>query len=271
MFFIVAIQMIASADKRDDGSIQTDIGSGDLFTFGMMGAFMVASFAMYAWFERKKGWSLGFKQKRGSVFALHGLIGGILLMSLSSVIIWASGGISWEASDWNPELVRSLLYGILLYVCVAVSEETFSRGYVQGLIRHHYGPKTAIVVSSLLFTILHGANPGTFDSPYPIINLILAGVIMAVAREATGGLWWPIGLHLSWNYFQGYVYGFKVSGTDSVPAVLQATDNGPASLSGGSFGAEGSFISILVLLVGIIGVYYFYRSKKNAASSSLSL
>ncbi|WP_239616248.1 CPBP family intramembrane glutamic endopeptidase [Cohnella mopanensis] len=270
VFIIVLLQIVTSATKDANGEIQVEIGYGDLFNFGMMGAFIIASLAMYLWFERKKGWSLGFKQRSSSVFALHGLAGGILLISLSSVIIWAMGGISWEAAEWNQELVQSLLWGILLYVCAAFSEEIFSRGYVQGLIRHHYGPKMAIVASSLLFAILHGMNPGTFDSPFPIIVLILAGVIMSVAREVTGGLWWSIGLHLSWNYFQGYVYGFKVSGTDVVPAVLHTTDNGPSSLSGGTFGAEGSYVSIVVLIIGIVGVYYLYGRKSAVSAPTLA-
>ncbi|MNZ88491.1 CAAX amino terminal protease self- immunity [compost metagenome] len=139
-----------------------------------------------------------------------------------------------------------------------------ARGYVQGLIKFHYGQNAAIVVSSLLFAIMHGMNPGTFDSPFPIINLTLAGVLLAVSREVSGGLWMPIGIHLTWNYFQGYIFGFQVSGTETAPALLETTITGSQALSGGSFGVEGSFITTLILILGIVAVRYMYRSGKSA-------
>ncbi|CAM3575302.1 CPBP family intramembrane glutamic endopeptidase [Paenibacillus lupini] len=224
-------------------------------------AFIGSVFAMYTWFERNHGWSLGLKQQFGGTLATQGFFAGFILMSISAILIWAAGGIGWEASTWNQTLILSLLDGIVLFLFVALSEELFSRGYVQGLIKYHYGRTPAIIVSSMIFAFMHSLNPNMFETPYPFINICLAGILFAVARELTGGLWWPIGLHMSWNFFQGYVYGFQVSGTDPVPAVLQVTDNGPIQLSGGDFGAEGSYIASLVLILGIIVVYYLYKGK----------
>ncbi|GGG91072.1 CPBP family intramembrane glutamic endopeptidase [Paenibacillus radicis (ex Gao et al. 2016)] len=226
--------------------------------------FIASALGMYALFERKKKWALGLRQQDGGVMLVHGLLAGILLISLSAVLIWAFGGISWTSGEWNSQLTKALLKGLLLFIFVAVSEEVYSRGYVQGLIRYHYGSKAAIIVTSLLFALLHSMNPGIFESPLPIINLILAGVIFGIARELTGGLWWPIGMHLTWNYLQGNIYGFNVSGTIMDDSILYATDKGPAWLSGASFGIEGSLISIIMLLAGITAVYFLYRRKSRA-------
>lgn len=262
---VYAIAFIASGDT--DSNAITGAVDNVWLQYCQLFLFIASAFAMYSWFERKKGWSLGLKQKNAGLFALQGLAAGIILMAISAVLIWAFGGISWETASWNQELVLSLLKGIALYVCVAVSEEIFSRGYVQGLLRYHYGSTPAILVSSILFAFLHSFNPGVFDSPFPILNIFFAGVIMALARELTGGLWWPIGLHMTWNFFQGYVFGFNVSGTEPVPSVLRATDNGPSWLSGAAFGAEGSAVATAILIIGTIAVYYFYR-RKNVLSAN---
>lgn len=228
-------------------------------------AFTAAAFGMYALFERKKVWPLGLKQPNGALWAVHGLLAGAILMTVSSVLIWVLGGIEWQWIGFNQAVLRSLLDGLILFICVAVYEEILSRGYIQGLVKYHYGQTSAIIVSSILFAVMHGLNPGTFDSPFPIINLLLAGILLGLSRELSGGLWMPIGLHLTWNYFQGHIYGFSVSGTDPVPSVLDAVATGPAPLSGGSFGVEGSFISTLVTMIGIIAVYFFY-SRKDAGA-----
>lgn len=253
--------------------LEASIGESLLVQYLQMILFIASSYAMYAFFERKKGWAIGLRQRRGTAYALHGAVAGIILISASAVLIWAFGGVSWQWVEWDQEMLVPMLKGILLFVGVAVSEEIYSRGYVQGLLRHHYGSTTAIVVSSILFALLHSMNPGMFSSPLPVINLIMAGVIMAVAREVTGGLWWPIGLHLTWNYFQGYIYGFNVSGTTRDYSLLHTVDQGPAWLSGGGFGIEGSAVSIVLLVLGTIAVYMIYRhkNKKFDADSVSSL
>lgn len=266
----VVYSVIAIVNGANPNELTSSIQENKWISVIQFVAFIGVSFAMYAWFERKKGWSLGIKQQKAGILTVHGLLAGIILISVSAIIIWLVGGISWKLAEFNQELVISLLGGILLFIGVALSEEIFSRGYVQGLLRYHYGPTVAIIVSSVLFSLMHSMNPAVFSSPFPILNIILAGVIMAVARELTGGIWWPVGLHLTWNFFQGYVYGFQVSGTDPVPSVLQATDNGPSAISGGAFGAEGSLVSVIVLLLGITAVYYFYRGKNRTTNQSLT-
>jgi len=226
--------------------------------------FIASAYGMYALFERKKGWSIGLKQKTGAKEFLIGALSGIILISLSALIIIILDGASWERTVWDREVVQSLLLGLLLFSAVSLSEEIYSRGYIQGLLKYHYGSTVAIIVSSLLFTLLHSMNQSMFSTPIPFINILLAGIIMALARELTGGLWWPIGLHLTWNFFQGYVYGFNVSGTELPPSILRTIDKGPAWLSGGPFGIEGSIIAVMMLLIGIAGLYFYYSKKPKA-------
>ncbi len=268
---VYALKGMASGMSPND--LEQALGQNLLVMYLQVAVFIASSYAMYACFERKKGWSFGLRQPKGAAYALHGAVAGIVLISASAVLIWAFGGVAWKPAAGNQETLIPMLKGALLFACVAVSEEIYSRGYIQGLLRYHYGATVAIAVSSILFALLHSLNPGVFGSPIPMANLVMAGVIMAVAREVTGGLWWPIGLHLTWNYFQGYIYGFNVSGTIPEGSLLRTVDQGPAWLSGGGFGIEGSILTVILLILGTIAVYMLYRNKnkKFDADSASSL
>ncbi|GLX71390.1 CPBP family intramembrane glutamic endopeptidase [Paenibacillus glycanilyticus] len=256
-----AVYIIATGTSMEEVTIK--IGGARWTQYMQTVLFIGSAFAMYAWFERRSKWSLGLRQTNGADLGIQGFFAGIVLMTLSSILIWAAGGMKWEATEWDYTLLNSMVEGFILYSFVAFSEEIFTRGYIQGLIKYHYGSTTAIIVSSIIFAFMHSMNPNMFETPFPFINICLAGILFSVARELTGSLRWPIGLHLSWNFFQGYVYGFQVSGTEPVPAVLTVTYKGNTALSGGDFGAEGSYMASFVLLLGIIAVYYLYRKKKR--------
>ena len=75
-------------------------------------------------------------------------------------------------------------------------------------------------------------------------------------------LWFPVIFHLTWNYVQGPVLGFAVSGK-LTPQLLTQYQSGSALLTGGEFGFEGSIISIIILSVAIVAVYFHYNSKKE--------
>jgi len=263
---IVTLSTGASAEEA-----AASIGDSNIVKYLQCILFIAGAYTMYAIFERKKGWTIGLKQQHGLPNLIYGALAGIILVTLSALAIRLFGGVSWESAAWDKELTLSLVEGFLLFSAVAISEEIYSRGYIQGLLRFHYGTTAAIIISSLLFALLHGMNQGVFSTPIPFINLILAGVIMALARELTGGLWWPIGLHLTWNFFQGYIYGFNVSGVVLPHSVLRTADNGPAWLSGGTFGIEGSLFSVILLILGIVGVYFLYRKKAKAPNQHVTL
>lgn len=218
-------------------------------------AFIVATLVMVALFDRRNDWGLGWRGSHRLLETVKGMLIGIVLISLVFVTVWLLGGLEIVAFQWNTDIISSLALSVLLFASVAVSEELFSRGYVQGLVKHQFGPVVAIIVSSLLFALLHSLNPGVFSSPLPVINLLLAGLLLGISRELSGSLWLPIGFHFTWNLWQGNVYGFPVSGMPMASVtVLEVAEN--QVVSGGSFGAEGSIVATIVLLS---GVYLIYR------------
>ena len=156
VFIIFALIGYFLATGFSTSKLENIASSGTLIYAQMIG-FIVATFMMYAFFEPKKE-GAGIKQRGAVVFTLQGLLTGAILISLSSVLIWALGGIEWEWIGFNREVNISLLKGFLLFTGVALSEEILSRGYVQGLLKHHYGSAAAIISSSILFALLHGSN-----------------------------------------------------------------------------------------------------------------
>lgn len=256
---LTVIVLIATGDL-DASQAQQNADSGKLASepsyYAQIAGFIGGTLIMYLAFERKKKWPLGLgKQAKPFTGTGLGLLFGIAAMSLSFLGIWAFGGVGVEKVSFNGGIAEDMALYLLLFVLVALNEEYVCRGYIQGLLKHHYGRAAAIVVSSILFALLHSANPGMWDSPWPIVILVLAGVVLALSRELSGGLWVPMGFHLTWNFFQGNVYGFNVSG-EQVKSVFTLHTKGAEWLAGGEFGAEGSVVTAVVLLACCLyGVY----------------
>lgn len=145
--------------------------------------------------------------------------------------------------------------GFLLYVFVALTEELLMRGYVLSNLMDSMNKYLALVISSLIFSIMHGGNPSF--GWFPALELFLAGILFGLPYLYTRNLWFPIALHFSWNFFQGTVLGFKVSGQEHY-SVIQQTYESENLWNGGSFGFEGSILSVLFSLIGIVIVYKVY-------------
>jgi membrane protease YdiL (CAAX protease family) len=125
------------------------------------------------------------------------------------------------------------------------------RGYMlNNMMRSLRGPY-ALLITALIFTALHAFNPSI--SWVSVLNLFLAGMLLGVTYLRDQQLAFPIGLHLSWNFAQGPLFGFHVSGMDlKKGAVLETwiVEGSPSYLTGGGFGLEGSILlSILQILL----------------------
>jgi len=233
--------------------------------------FISGVFLSFGIFERRKGWTLGMQSRDLGRRLGEGFAAGALLITASCLSIWLFGGINVRSNPWTESMLLELVSGLLLFIGVAVNEELFARGYLQGLVKERFGRAVAITISTLVFAFLHSFNPGMWSTPMPLLNLILAGLLFGLSRELSKGLWMPIGMHLSWNFIQGCIFGFQVSGTP-MPSIFKVHDQGSALLSGGSFGAEGSLVTTIILVVGILLVmsYYGQLARRHTYKKSLS-
>jgi uncharacterized protein len=186
------------------------------------------------------------------------LMGGIFVIELGAGWLTIDGYLVGAAP--NQPFALALLGPLMVFVAVGVYEELFSRGYqlrnlAEGLHLRVFGrhaPSVALVlatvISSSVFGILHAGNPGA--TALSTFNVALAGCLLALGLLWTAELALPIGLHLSWNFCQGNVFGFPVSGSDAGPRVIAVTQAGDALITGGEFGPEAGLLGIAAMLVG---------------------
>lgn len=193
-----------------------------------------------------------------------GLLQGAGLMLIIFLIELAVGWVSIKGTfvKTQPDtaFALALLSPLLTFLAVGFYEELFSRGYhlqnmAEGLNLEAIGPRGAMaiatLISSAVFGLLHASNPNaSFISTF---NLVIAGIQLAVGYLLTGELAIPIGLHITWNFFQGNVFGFPVSGTGLRSATFIGIEQGgPELLTGGAFGPEAGLIGLAAMALGVL-------------------
>ena len=160
---------------------------------------------------------------------------------------------------------RGIIHGLVFYLLVACGEETIFRGILFRMFDERFGLWWALVVSALLFGLIHIIQPNA--SVWSSVAIAVeAGILLGVAYKYSGSLWMPIGIHWTWNFTQGNVFGFPVSGGTKEESILQSTLNGPDLLTGGAFGPEASIIS-MALGIAISVVLLALHFKKRPGCS----
>jgi len=219
---------------------------------------VVPSTLLYRFFvDDKRPQSLGLSSSRFWKETIMGIGWAIGLLSLSFLAIWLLNGVEIIQTK---DLGIGLLGYLSFFFLVAIVEEFVFRGYLLQMMTEHLTPTIAIILTSLGFAIIHLTNDHfTWIS---FCNLTLGGVIMALLYFKYQSLYAPIGFHWLWNYFQGNILGFGVSGND-VLSVLQLSVEEPDWLSGGRFGLEGSIFTCILLGVAILFLWQNTIELKN--------
>lgn len=200
----------------------------------------------------------GFGIKNRLIDIIMGLGIGILIMSLGYLILILLDEIIFV--NFRFEL-SGLLYTILIFVFVSIMEEILIRGYVLRNLMISFNKYIALILSSILFAIMHGFNPNI--DLFSLINLFIAGLLLGITYIYTKNLWFPIALHFSWNFTQA-ILGFNVSGNKSF-SIVEFSIEKSNRLNGGDFGFEGSYLSIVfqVLFIIVIGLFYIRKTNYN--------
>jgi membrane protease YdiL (CAAX protease family) len=138
-----------------------------------------------------------------------------------------------------------LLPAVAMALSSGIFEELLFRGVLFRTLEEVFGSWIALVVSSFVFGFVHLLNPAGTVMGAVFIS-IEAGLLLAAAYMVTRRLWLGIGFHIAWNYTQSAIFSGIVSGSDSDPGLIRASIDGPAALTGGSFGLESSLVAFLL-------------------------
>lgn len=205
---------------------------------------------------------LGMSLKGRGKDLLVGLGVAVLLYAVGFGTSLLMGTVEIASVQWVP---RDLLGTLLFFLLVAVTEEVMLRGFVLGrMLSAGMNRFVALFLSSVLFSAMHLFNPNF--ALLPFVNILLAGCLLGASFLYTRNLCFPVVLHWFWNWLQGPVLGYEVSGMNSGETLLTLRLTGSDLLTGGSFGFEGSLLCTVLLVVGTLAIvaYYERRGRKEA-------
>jgi uncharacterized protein len=199
------------------------------------------------------------------------LISGIFLFELAAGWVTVTGALRVvDGGAFFP----AILAPVVLFLCVGFYEELITRGYqltnlAEGFNVPGIGPTGAIllawVLSSSFFGLLHAFNPNA--TVLSTLNIALAGMMLGLGYVQTGELAIPVGLHITWNFFQGNVFGLPVSGRDPAGATFLTTEQtGPDLWTGGPFGPEGGLLAPAAMVLGLVLISLRVRRRTGKLS-----
>lgn len=224
----------------------------------------VASFAalllLFKLIYKRPFSQLGFAREGGVRNFILGCLIGVVSISAVFLLFLVTGQISSKFIELNQEIVLGIIASLLLHLSVGFMEETLTRGYLMTALKTTRNIWVIVLVPAFLFGIMHAFNLGFNFLAF--INIMLVGIVFALMFIRTGSLWMPIAFHFAWNFVQGSVFGFNVSGINAV-SILQTNYLSVDWLTGGYFGPEASILTTLVLLVLLAAVYFLIKPAKN--------
>jgi len=209
---------------------------------------------------------------------------GVFIAFLAQTIIFSiEYGFSWlEITGYGWERAGTEMWGwsaftyLMTMLSVGFYEELIFRGYpiknlAEGFTFRKITSKQAswiaVILTSVLFGFAHAGNPNA--STISTFNIFLAGLMLAIPFLLTGRLAMSIGIHFSWNWVMGGIYGLPVSGLDGRRSVLQTNEIGPDIWTGGKFGPEAGILGIVGMIFILICILLYARKQNQSGKLEL--
>jgi membrane protease YdiL (CAAX protease family) len=241
--------------------------SGSLL-WGQILNFIIITASVYVarrWLDKRSFESLGLKLDKHTLLDILTGIGiTFIQMGFIYVLMLGLGWLTFEGFAWEFDpismLIREVVTFFIAFIFVGWNEELLSRGYHLQTIASGLNLFWGVIISSAVFGLLHLGNPNaTWVSA---AGMFFAGVYLAYGYLRTKQLWLSIGLHIGWNFFEGVVFGFPVSGLD-IYALTRIKVHGPELWTGGAFGPEAGLIVLPSLILGGFLIYLYTKKRAN--------
>jgi len=228
-------------------------------------AITISVFLARRFLDRRSFASLGLKfSPRMLLDLMAGILITFLMMALIFLLEWAAGWLTLDGFSWQFDPMDSVIKETALifaaFIFVSWNEELLSRGYHLQTLESGLNTFWAVLLSSLIFGIQHLINPNSESIWFVTAGIFLAGVFLSYGYLRTRQLWLSIGLHFGWNFFEGVVFGFPVSGL-SIYRLTRITVDGPELWTGGPFGPEAGLVLVPGMILGFALIYIYTRGR----------
>lgn len=250
MFQIIGGFLVGVNFDNDSTTLYQDVV---ISFFGLIGTLLLLLIFM-KYVDKEDFITIGFQTKNRFNDFVFGNLLGFFIIGFGFLLLLFLDEINFNRFDYNR---KDMLYSFILFVIVAVSEEVLFRGYILKNLLLSLNKYVAIIISSILFALAHGANPNL--NLIGFIDLFLAGIVLAIPYVYTKNLWLIIAFHFSWNFFQTH-FGFNVSGKD-IYSFIETSFIEANWLNGGAFGFEGSILAVIGELLLILTLFLYYNKK----------
>ena len=266
---VVLVMVVSGVDMANPDSAEALFGEMGfdspamlvLTVFSLLGSFL-ALWVATKFIDRKPLMSIGLSVKDKSNEMLIGLAFALAFIGGLFAILWLMGAITVTGFvGFKPSV---FIVSMMLFMA-AFDEELIFRGYILNNMMDATSNRwIALAGSSVLFALLHAGNPSIWSTWVPMTELFAAGFILGISYTFTKNLWFPTFFHFGWNFFQGLL-GFEISGlnVDSWKMIShENSGNVPDIVSGGSFGIEGSVITLSCTIICTYLIFKYYNDKE---------
>ena len=220
--------------------------------------------------EKRSLSSIGFNKNNWLKKYSLGFLIGLAMMSIIVLILFPFGYITVEKNPIQPvgiSATASVLIILFGWIIQGATEEIVTRGWLLNVLSTKYNIGVGLLISSTLFGLMHLTNPNV--NYIAVINIILVGLFYGLYVIKTNDLWAVCGMHSAWNFAQGNIFGFKVSGLDvSVGSLIDLNLVGSDFVTGGIFGPEAGITATFILLASI-GILLFIDKKRYFSNKPL--
>ena len=220
--------------------------------------------------EKRSFSSIGFNKNNWLKKYSLGFLIGLAMMSIIVLILLPFGYITVDKNPIQPvgvSAIASVLVILFGWIIQGATEEIVTRGWLLNILSTKYNIGVGLLISSTLFGLMHLTNPNV--NYIAVINIILVGLFYGLYVIKTNDLWAVCGMHSAWNFAQGNLFGFEVSGLDvSVGSLIDLNLVGSDFVTGGIFGPEAGITATFILLASI-GILLFIDKKRYFSNKPL--
>ena len=238
---------VPSRERAEVLSPADVVGSDVTLTYWATVLALFGAHAFVLRFVEHRGWDFVWLDRHAARPRLlaSGFLIGSLAIGIPSAILIAVGWL--DVADAPGPWHTGALATAMMLLPAALLEELMIRGYPLAVLRETLGWPGAIVLTSVVFGVLHAFNPNVAVAA--IVLVTIAGIFLGALIYKLRSVWAATAAHFAWNVTLAVFLHAALSGQDMPAGDYRVVDGGPDWATGGAWGPEGGAAAIAGMLV----------------------